>query len=249
MTGRMEINNKRIGSNNGNNNSKSIMYQSRMRILKSRDGGTGRRSKLGEKIICENSFSSSFVDRGTRKPCSAEKLLPPMQLMTKQRTFRHLYLKYHPPKVQVRVDFLQKKEDPKLVKKREQIFARIRASEMASERLKREKERVAEHRRSMLNDGGVMVSSLSEHSGNDDSQQQDALNGSDLPNGQKDGGLFAEDSSVVVSGFVTDSSRKNDSSAATVISTNSNSDDANEEESYGDSFAFLSDWKSGKKKR
>ena len=222
MTGRME-NNKRIGNNNGNKNSKSIMYQSRMRILKSRDGGTGRRSKLGQKIMSENSFSSSFVDRGTRKPCSSEKLLRPMQLMTKQQTFRHLYLKYHPPKVQFRVDFLQKKEDPKLVKKREQIFARIRASEMASERLKREKERAAEHRRSMLSDGGVIVNSLSEHSGNDDSQQQDALNGTDLPNGQKDGGLFAEDSSVVVSGFVTDtSSKKNDYSTAIVIPTNSN---------------------------
>ena len=213
-----------------------------MRILKSRDGGSGRRSKLGEKIICDSS-SSSFVNRGTRKPCSAEKLLPPMQLMTKQKTFRHLYLKYHPPNIQVRVDFLQKREDPKLVKKREQIFARIRASEKASERLKREKERVAEHKRSLLTDGGgAQVNSLSENSGNEESQQD--LNTSEFPNGQKDAGLFAEDSSVIVSGFVTDSSKKNDS--ATVVSASSNTDD---NESFGDSFAFLLDWKNEKKKR
>lgn len=266
MTGKRLEYGKRIGKNrhnggNNNNHSKNIMYQSRMRILKSREG-SGRRSKLGEKIISENSFSSSFVDRGTRKPCSAEKLLPPMQLMTKQQTFRHLYLKYHPPKVQVRVDFLTKKEDPILVKKREQIFAKIRASEKASERLKREKERgrAAEPKLSLKNDGGaggvgaggaMVVNSLSESSGNDESQQD--VNGSDFSNGQKDGGLFAEESSVVVSGFITDSSKKSGGSLETsLLSANSNgnsNEDMNDEESFGDSFAFLLDWKKEKKKR
>ena len=219
------------------------MYQSRMRILKSRDGGSGRRAKLGEKVLCESSFPSSFFDRGTRKPCPAEKLLPPMQLMTKEQSFRHLYLKYHPPKVKVRMDFLQKREDPKIKKKRDEIFARIRATEITSERLKREKERVAEHKRNALNDSGPLGNSLSEHSGNEED-----VSGNESLNGQKDGVLFSDDSAVVVSGFVTDPSKKMDS-GATVVSTISSCDENNEEEAYGDSFAFLADWKKEKKKR
>jgi hypothetical protein len=234
------------------NHSRCIMYQSRMRILKSRDGGSGRRAKLGEKILCENSFTtSSFVDRGTRKPCSAEKLLPPIQLMTKERSFRHLYLKYHPPKVKVRMDFLQKQEDPKLKRKREEIFARIQAAEKNSERLKREKERVAEHRRSIFNDGASLGNSTSEKSGNEDSQQELSISTAGLELGlplttTKEGASFAEDSTTeVVSGFVMDPSKKLHDSGATVISTNSGS----EEEAYGDCFAFLADWKKEKKKR
>jgi hypothetical protein len=224
------------------------MYQSRMRILQSRDGTNGRRAKIGERILSENSFSSSFVDRGTRTPCPAEKLLPPMQLMTRERSFRHLYLKYHPPKVHVRMDFLKKKEDPKFKKKKEDIFARIKAAELSAERIKREKERVAGHRRSIFNDGlGLSGTSISDHSGNDESHQ-DMIRCESI-NGQKDCVLVNDDSSVVlVSGFVTDPSKK-DESAATVISTNTNSsiEENSEEEVYAGSFAFLADWKKEKR--
>lgn len=232
----------RKGIQNGNS-SRSIMYQSRMKILKSRDGSSTRRAKLGERIMCENSFSSFFVDRGTRKPCPEEKLLPPLQLMTRERSFRHLYLKYHPPKVHVRMDFLQKREDPKFKKKREDIFARIRAAEIASERLKREKERITEHRRSALkmNDGLSISNSLSEHSVNDESQL-DALSTHENTHGQKEGVHFTEDSNVVVSGFVTDPSKKMDSADVTVASVNSGGDDDDDD----GNLAFLSDWKKEK---
>lgn len=227
------------------------MYQSRMKILKSRDGtsttSTGRRAKLGEKILNESSFSSSFVDRGTRKPCPSEKLLPPIQLMTKERSFRHLYLKYHPPKIQVRMDFLIKKEDPKFKKKKDDIFARIRASEMASERLKREKEL----KRNAMNDGVSLGNSLSEQSSNDEIQQENNNNNSystENSNTQKDIISFSEDSNIAVSGFVMDPSKKSDS-GATVSPNNSGVDDYQEEEVYGDSFAFLAEWKKERKRR
>ncbi len=145
------------------------------------------------------------------------------------------------------MDFLQKKEDPKIRKKREEIFSRIRAAELASERMKREKERVAAEKRKtiVINDGGSLGNSLSEYSGNDD-KQEDTLESS---NRQKEGGgLFAEESNVVVSGFVVDPSKKIDSEA-TVISNSSRSEDNNEEEVYGDCFAFLADWKKEKRKK
>ena len=226
------------------------MYQSRMKILKSRDGtsntGTGRRAKLGEKILNESSFSSSFVDRGTRKPCPSEKLLPPLQLMTKERSFRHLYLKYHPPKIQARMDFLIKKEDPKFKKKKDDLFARIRASEMASERLKREKEL----KRNAMNDGVSLCNSLSEQSSNDEPQQDNNSsnnNSFESLNMPKDTVPFSEDSKIAVSGFVMDPSKKVD--LAATVASNSSNDDYQEEEVYGDSFAFLAEWKKERKRR
>lgn len=218
------------------------MYQSRMKILKSRDGNSGRRSTFGDKIMREKSFSASFVDRGTRRPCPEEKLLPPIQMMTKQRSFRHLYLKYHPPKVNTRMDFLVRKEDPKLKKKRDDIFARIKAAEIASERIKRDKERVAGQRRNAINDGLSISNSLSEHSGNDESQD-DLLDN----NEPKEGGasLSHDMQNVIVSGFVAEPTNKlMDSTETSVVSLKSVADDNYEEETtFGDNFAFLSYWK------
>ena len=95
-----------------------------------------------------------------------------------------------------------------------------------------------------MNDVGSL-GNASENSGSDEKEEDTSIS----PNRQKEiGGLFAEESAVVVSGFVMDPSKKLDS-AATVISNNSCSEDNTEEEGYGDSFAFLADWKKEKKKK
>jgi hypothetical protein len=222
--------------------SRSITYQSRMSYLKSREGDSGGRKLLGKKIIGDTS-PNSFPFGASLKPCSAEKLLPPMQLMTRERSFRHLYRKFHPPAQIRKMDFLQRKEDPAVKKKREEIYTRIRAAESASNRRKREKEAWESNRNERLsNNGNEMVTlpnSSSEISSNEDSQ--DALSVEMNSSRQaRERGSFVNG---VVSGFVADTKKVDVQSSVASNSIYSGYDDLNDDEVFVGNFSFLADWK------
>ena len=215
--------------------SRSITYQSRMSYLKSREGDSGRRllGKRGEKT------SNSLTLGALLKPCPADKLLPPMKLMTKEKSFRHLYRKYHPPPPQIyKMNFLERKEDPGIRKKRDKIYAKIRASELASEHLKREKEAWQNRRnddRKISSDISVGNSS-SEYSSNEVSQEKTAET---ISRRSRDNGSFINNG-LVVSGFVTEK----DYSSAMSCSNNSRSEGVNDDnDKYGECFSFLAEWK------
>lgn len=211
-----------------------------MSYLKSREGDSGGRKLLGKRIIeetiGEESITDSFPFGASLKPCSAEKLLPPMQLMTRERSFRHLYRKYHPPVQICKMDFLQRKEDPVVKKKREEIYARIRAGELASSRLKREKKAWESNRNDRMNGGEAIsiANSSSEHSSNEDSQDGSSI---DTNSKRKEQVAFVNG---IVSGFVAEN-KKADIQSSTA-SNNSYYDDLNEDD-YGGNFSFLADWK------
>lgn len=120
-----------------------IMYQARMRYLRSRQG-SGRENKrsLGESSSEETLPSITAA----HEPCSGEKLLPPLELMTRSRALRYTYWKHHEPLLSEnigRLHFRKKCEDPAVKKKREEIFAKIRAAEAAAvERRRREREAI-----------------------------------------------------------------------------------------------------------
>ena len=225
----MNMNTSRRSINGDSANARGIMYHSRMRYLKARDG-PGRKTTLGNRaseIIGEN--SSLGICTSQHFPCSSENLVPPSELMTRQRSFKQLYWKYHPPNTQIRkMEFLRKKEDPIAKKKREAIFERIRAAEMAAERSKREKEawKRAEQRLSGVTDSvSLLSSSIVEQT----SERDDTADG-----GKNYEGLNG--------GFVFERKKNN---ITHEVSTNSGNDDAslNDLDSYPDDFAFLSDWR------
>ena len=163
-----------------------------------------------------------------------------MQLMTRERSFRHLYRKYHPPAQIRKMDFFQRKEDPLVKKKREEIYARMRAAELASERLKREKE-AWQSRNDRVNGSDVAsLQNLSEHSSNEDNSQDGTAIESNMKGGRERGSFV---NGVVVSGFVADTKKSDFLSSVASSSNNSGSDDMNDDDTYGESFSFLADWK------
>ncbi len=192
----------------------------------------------------KDSASKPFTFGSSLKPipCAADKLLPPLELMTRERSFRHLYWKYHPPATKIRkMDFLQKHEDPAIVKKRDEIFARIRAAELSSERIKREKEARQKERMAAISESLSLPPSNSEYSGNDDSQDG-SLSGNNSTENESVPRLNQEPHGIINSGFVTDARKTQISSS--VSSVNSSFDETNDDdEVFGDSFSFLADWK------
>jgi hypothetical protein len=215
-----------------------------MSYLKSREGDSGGRKLLGKRIIGET--SNSFPFGASLKPCSGEKLLPPMQLMTRERSFRHLYRQFHPPAQIRKMDFLQRKEDPVVKKKREEIYARIRGAELASNHLKREKEAWESNRNERMNNGSEVASlpnSSSEYSSNDDSQ--DGLSIELNSRLGKERGSFVNG---VVSGFVADTKKVDMQSSVASSSNNSGYDEINGDDVLGGSFSFLAEWKKETKK-
>jgi hypothetical protein len=60
--------------------------------------------------------------------------------MTREHSLRHSYWKTHKLPTLPKAEFLNKKEEPETKKKREVIYARIRAAELSSERYNREKQ-------------------------------------------------------------------------------------------------------------
>ena len=68
------------------------------------------------------------------------------------------------------MDFLQRNEDPVVKKKREEIFARLRAAELSTERIKREKETRQKDRMAAINDSLSLPPAISECSASEDNQ-------------------------------------------------------------------------------
>lgn len=108
--------------------SRGILYHCRMRYLKSRDGN----DRINKAPLISSSRSQI--------PCPAARLLPPVELMTREYSLRHSYWKTHKLPTLPKADFLKRKEDPEVKKKRDLIYARIRATDIPSERYNRDME-------------------------------------------------------------------------------------------------------------
>mmetsp|Transcript_26625 Transcript_26625/g.39222 ORF Transcript_26625/g.39222 Transcript_26625/m.39222 type:complete len:247 (+) Transcript_26625:194-934(+) len=127
---------------------RGIMYHCRMLYLRSEDDSRrGKRRNIGG--IGESSSNSSSSNEkpqfsfmsSAHEPCPQERLIPPNEVMTRAQSFRYAYWKHNPPAASVpRMECLQKKEEPNVKKKREEIFSRIKTAEVALERARREKE-------------------------------------------------------------------------------------------------------------
>ena len=209
-----------------------------MSYLKSGEGESGRMI-LGKRIIGET--SSNTFTFGASKPCSADKLLPPMHCMTRERSFRHMYNKFHPPAQIRKMDFMQRKEDPVVKKKREDIYTRIRAAESASERLKRDKEAWQSNRSERIGSDGSSFSlpnASSEHSSNEEDQDDIHVGLEMIARPSRERGSFVN--GVVVSGFVADTKKTDVLSS---VASSSGCEDINDDDTYGANFSFLSDWK------
>lgn len=109
-----------------NEGSRSITYHSRMRYLKSREGRTSG-DLLGKRHSGVESLLTSFPFTKNPNSCSTERLLPPVQLMTKEKSLRHIYRLRHPPDKVAQLDFFHKKK--KTI--REDVRARIHAEQLA----------------------------------------------------------------------------------------------------------------------
>ncbi|GMI04730.1 hypothetical protein TrLO_g13941 [Triparma laevis f. longispina] len=83
---------------------------------------------------------STIKHKNYRKmPCPNEKLLPPVELMTRDQALRFAYLQEHDPKSGIKaMPGLAIKVDPEEEKKREEILKRIREKEIKDEIKKRE---------------------------------------------------------------------------------------------------------------
>jgi len=216
------IRRKTKGESGGN-----ITYHSRMRYLKSRDGASLKMTTLGDR-------ASEIMKKksGSKAPCSSETLIPPQELMTRQRSFRHLYWKYHPPTTNIRkMSFLQRKEDPISIKRREEIFEKIHAAELAVERQKKGNDA---WKRSEKRRGSVIEVELKKSITDNSHDRDDKMNDSRESLGkQRTGG---NNNSNEVSDFIFD--KKKNSKLFSVIS---DTDGA-----YPQNFSFLSDWKEEK---
>lgn len=126
--------------------SRAIMYQCRMRYLRSREGGArhNRSRRKGSTDVLMADFENDQpqlpgLDKKLYGPCSPEILRPPAELMTRATAFRHAYWEYHSEPTTKRVKKLQFAESnhrERLNVKRLEIWSKIKANE----RSKREAE-------------------------------------------------------------------------------------------------------------
>ena len=127
-----------------------------MRYLKSREGAgqgpLGRRSQRQERrktktfhvpgVAKRPSFGETMTKEplpsisAAHEPCSSHKLVPPVELMTRARALQLSYWERHQPRNIQKLKF-EKKESEEVLKKREDIYTRIRAAETAAVERKR----------------------------------------------------------------------------------------------------------------
>ena len=131
-------------------NGRGILYQCRMQYLKSREGGN--RSKTRRK----ESAQFSCLDERMHVPCSSEILLPPNELMTRSKAFRHAFWRHHKEPTMKTVKKLEfgDKRNEKMYKKRTEILSRIEATTRARKEseLRRRAERVMNHSMESMED-------------------------------------------------------------------------------------------------
>ena len=229
---------------------RGIMYQSRMRYLKSCDSGRKLKQKRNGalKNIGESSSGSNASSPSGASHSYSEMLLPPIELMTRERSFRRLLWKHHPPTMTVRkMDFLVKHEDPAILKKRERIRSRIRAAELASDRHRREKESWQRPENRM---GAGDSMSLTNRSVSDNSSSEDPQEIQQSHDKVKETASCSEDSSSIdVAGFVFDSkTNKVKPSSSKSHQYNSAEKMKDSEEYISGTFSFLVEWsKNGNK--
>ena len=229
---------------------RGIMYHSRMRYLASREGN--RQITLRERgsgIVGDKSTSMQpkiSLLGASHIPCSQERLVPPTELMTRERSFRHTYWKYHKPKISFRnTDFLKKKENPIVKKKRDEIFARIKAAEIASERSIKEKE---SWKRSEIIKKNNTITIL-----NSDSNPLNSLSGENSDQSESgiaeiNRGLKTDDIAESIDSGTDSSSFQHEGKNNTRLFTGKQNNVKEDytlsgEDTYPEGFSFISDWR------
>ncbi len=119
--------------------SRAIMYQCRMRYLRSRESGARhiRTRRKGSTDVLIADFENEKpqlpgLDKNVYGPCSPEILRPPAEVMTRTKAFRHAYWEYHCKPASKRVKKLQIEESndrERLNTKRQEIWSKIKANE------------------------------------------------------------------------------------------------------------------------
>lgn len=182
----------------------SILYHARMRVLQSRKGS--RRPK-----------SQGLLPRlQTRQPCAKEKIVPPKEVLPRDRAFRYEYLRNHQPSGIRRIPSLQKSPDPA----RDEIVERIRAVEVAK------KEREA-RKKAQKEAAAAAATAVASNSAKEKKSPTSLPRAPDFGNSPKS--ITALPSLV---------------SAMPIECRWSNDDASSSEEEEGGSFAFLSEWSS-----
>jgi len=115
----------------------ALIYQSRMRILKNRPAS-------------EKKAQRTAIERGglAKEPCRVEDLVP--TLMPRSKAFRYARWERNQDSVRrgiPRLASFSQMLDPETTRRREEIFARIRAAEMQKQQEQRARERALEKRR------------------------------------------------------------------------------------------------------
>mmetsp|Transcript_2060 Transcript_2060/g.5933 ORF Transcript_2060/g.5933 Transcript_2060/m.5933 type:complete len:215 (+) Transcript_2060:1128-1772(+) len=103
----------------------SILYHARMRVLQSRKGS--RRSYRQQGAGNTNTKITSPALPRLRQPVHKEKLVPPTEVLPRERSFRYAYLKHHQPSGIRRMPSLNHPPDAA----KEEIIERMRAAERA----------------------------------------------------------------------------------------------------------------------
>lgn len=127
--------------------SDEILYHAHMRVLQSRQGRR-RQGNKSDMALTSSRRKSSIINNGSRRcshtltsinaapqPCPLESLAPPSLMLSREKAFRHSYLKHHQPsKTLCKIESLSpSKKAARFQQKREEIFERIRAAERAKQ--------------------------------------------------------------------------------------------------------------------
>jgi hypothetical protein len=112
----------------------SILYHARMRVLQSRQGSRRSNGPSRRGAAASPGVMPLHV---VRQPCAKEKIVPPKEVLPRDRAFRYKYLQHHQPKGIKRMPSLKRPPDPA----REEIvrFARIRAAQKEQEGIAKSK--------------------------------------------------------------------------------------------------------------
>lgn len=115
-----------------------VVYHSRMAYLTPKSFVGVSPTKEEEKK--KTGPGSTIKHKEYRKqPCAEERLLPPLELMTRPQALRFAYLSENDPRAGIKkMDTLEKKLDPEEEKKREEILKRIKENEIKEEIKKRD---------------------------------------------------------------------------------------------------------------
>lgn len=112
-----------------------LLLRRRMRVLQSRQ--CSRRASRSHSYVSQYNSTTGRRTGGNqlfslayaRLPCPSEKVVPPQQLLTRERALRYQHLKHHQPTRIPKLSSLSRREDPTRAK----ILARMQARERKEE--------------------------------------------------------------------------------------------------------------------